>query len=130
MLSESLSLCVLVVEDELLIRWSVVETLGRAGHRVLEASDAAAARRQAAAGADAIDVILLDLRLPDSSDLQLLRDLRRSLPTSAVILVTAYTTPELADEALALGADRVLTKPLDMRDLPKLVLGAHARRAR
>jgi two-component system response regulator PilR (NtrC family) len=122
------SLRVLVVEDEPLIRWSVAETLVHAGHSVVEAGDAAQAVRTLAETTDPIDVVLLDFRLPDSDDLTLLSNIRRMTPASAVVLITAYGTPEVVSGALELGAYRVMSKPLDMHDIPPLVLQAHESR--
>ena len=65
---ESPSLRVLIVDDESLIRWSVAETLGAAGHAVLEAADGATALRTLTEVSDPVDVVLLDFRLPDSND--------------------------------------------------------------
>jgi DNA-binding NarL/FixJ family response regulator len=67
--------------------------------------------------------------LPDSDDLTLLSEMRRLIPRSAGILVTAFATPDLVADALARGADCVLNKPLDIRDLVPLVLHAHSRRS-
>jgi DNA-binding NtrC family response regulator len=118
---------VLVVDDEFLIRWSLVETLVADGHSVVEAQNAAAARLAIAAAArNPFDVILLDYRLPDSQDLGLLADLRRSTPTSAIVFVTAggYATADVVDTALALGACRALTKPIDMETIGRTALNA------
>lgn len=120
---------VLVVDDEALIRWSIAETLGQEGHTVLEAGNAAAAV-QAMEGADEdIDVVLLDYRLPDSNDLSLLASVRRLRPRSAVVMMTAFGTPDVTSGALALGAHRVVGKPFDMRALEPLVVDAHDARA-
>jgi DNA-binding NtrC family response regulator len=119
------SLRVLVVEDEPLIRWSIAETLAHEGHTVLEAGTASAAVRELTAAADAIDVVLLDYRLPDSNDLNLLADVRRLTPKSAVVMMTAYGAPEIAQRALSLGAYRVMSKPFDMDGLESVVQEAH-----
>ena len=122
-------LTVLVIEDETLIRWSIAETLAQQGHTVLEADNA---RRAVQAMADArlpIDVVLLDFRLPDSSDLGLLSDIRRLQPDAAIVMMTAFGTPEMASEALTRGAHRVVGKPFDMHHVQDLVLEAHASRA-
>jgi DNA-binding NtrC family response regulator len=111
---------VLVVDDEPLIRWSIAETLGSAGHDVLEAADAAAARRMLAE-TPTLDLVLLDLRLPDSSDLALLADIRRKAPNTSVIMMTAFGTPDVTADALRLGALRVLNKPFNMHDLETIV---------
>ena len=111
---------VLVVDDEPLIRWSIAETLGAAGHRVLEAADAASARRLLDQTPD-LGLVLLDLRLPDSSDLALLADVRRRAPNTPVIMMTAFGTPEITAAALRMGALSVLNKPFNMHDLETVV---------
>ena len=116
---------ILIVEDEPLIRWSVSETLAREGHSVMEAASAAAAVDAIRAVDGDIDVVLMDYRLPDSDDLRLLSRIRRLQPHSAVVMMTAESTPEVTENALALGAYRVIGKPFDMHDLEPLVVEAH-----
>jgi len=118
---------VLIVDDEPLIRWSLTETLGDCGQEVTEAGDGAMAIR-ALANALEPDVVMLDYRLPDSQDLGLLSTVRRLAPDSRVILMSAYCTPEIVRQALALGAYCVVNKPLDMCDVPALVRDAAASR--
>lgn len=119
------SLRVLVVDDEPLIRWSIAETLNHHGHTVVEATSASGARAAIRDTPRPIDVILLDYRLPDSNDLRLLEELRQRMPRTAVVLMTAYRTPELAQGALSLGAYRVVGKPFDMNVVEPLVMGAY-----
>jgi len=116
---------VLVVEDEALIRWSIAETLAGHGHSVVEAASAATAVEALDTEPAPIDVVLLDLRLPDSSDLDLLARIRRRHPESVVVMMTAYGSPELARHALELGAYRVVDKPFDMNALDPLLREAH-----
>jgi DNA-binding NtrC family response regulator len=111
---------VLVVDDEPLIRWSIAETLGAAGHQVIEAQDAASALR-ALADAPDTDLVLLDFRLPDSNDLGLLAEIRRIAPGAPVIMMTAFGTPDVTASALKLGASKVLNKPFNMHDLEGLI---------
>jgi DNA-binding NtrC family response regulator len=106
---------VLVVDDELLIRWSVAETLVAAGHRVFEACDASSTRQLLASLDAPLDAVLLDYRLPDSDDLSLLADIRRLSPRTAVVMMTAYGSAETTAEARRLGAHAVLQKPFDVR---------------
>lgn len=115
---------VLVVEDETLIRWAVTEALTAAGHTVLEAPDAATALQVVAETPQPLDAVLLDLRLPDSSDLSLLAAIRRNTPSSAVVMMTAHGTPEDAAGARALGAFEVVEKPFDVQRLEQLVVAA------
>jgi len=119
------NLRILVVEDETLIRWSIAETLAQEGHTVMEAANAASAMKALEDEEEDIDVVLLDYRLPDSNDLGLLANVRRLQPRCAVVMMTAYGTPEMTAGALALGAYRVVGKPFDMRALESLVVEAH-----
>jgi DNA-binding NtrC family response regulator len=118
-------LTVLVVDDEALLRWSIAELLRRAGHTVIEATSAANARDAMTDASGRIDVVMLDYRLPDSNDLLLLDEVRRRLPRSAVVLMTAFGTPEMTQEALDRGAYCVLSKPFDMHGVEGLIAEAH-----
>jgi DNA-binding NtrC family response regulator len=121
MRTQSAPLRVLVVDDEPLICWSLAETLGDRGDIVTEARSGAAALRALSEAKEPIDVMLLDYKLPDVHNLSLLSTVRRLSPASRVILMSAYATPEIAKDALAQGAVRVVNKPIDMHDVPALV---------
>ena len=125
MLKNSPLLRILIVDDEPLIRWSLAETLAELGHSVCEAGDGASAVRWLTGAERPFDVVLLDFRLPDSNDLDLLSAIRRIAPGTAVIMMTAYGTPEVASTALKLGAFRVVAKPFEVLDMAKLVVQAH-----
>jgi len=119
---------VLVVDDELLIRWALGEALKAAGYTVIEGCDAAEARRAIGDRAHPPDVVLLDYRLPDSDDLGLLTVIRREAPTVPVILMTAHGTADVVKSALELGAYRVVTKPFEVDAIASLVGEALAAR--
>jgi len=116
---------VLVVDDELLIRWSLAETLSERGHLVVQTADGSGARSAVQEG-EAFDVVLLDYCLPDSSDLSLLASIRRALPRAQVIMMTAFGRPEVVRAALDLGAYRVIGKPFEMQAVAELVAEAAA----
>ena len=126
MVEKSPRLRVLIVDDEPLIRWCLAETLSDCGHSVIEAGDGDTAIRALEDSDESIDVILLDYRLPDSNDLTLLSTIRRMAPRAAVIMMTAYGTPEVAKAALELGACRVVPKPFEVHDMADLVLQVRA----
>ncbi len=67
------------------------------------------------------DVILLDFRLPDSADLNLLGRLRAMTPTTRVIMMTAFGMSDLFEEAIHLGAARVVDKPFEMTEMVRFV---------
>jgi DNA-binding NtrC family response regulator len=118
-------LTVLVVDDEALLRWSIAEVLRRSGHTVIEAASADTAREAISHTMEPIDVVLLDYRLPGSNDLQLLEEVRQRLPQSAVVLMTAYGTPEVVQGAWDRGAACILGKPFDMYNLEGLITDAY-----
>jgi DNA-binding NtrC family response regulator len=119
---------VLVVDDEPLIRWSIAETLSANGYQIQEAADAETAVRAFFYSSSMPDVVLLDLRLPDCADLRLLELMRRRAPDAPVILMTAFGTPEVRQEAERLGAFCVLDKPFEVEELGGLVSRALASR--
>ncbi len=112
---------VLVVDDEALIRWSVAETLTTKGIRVSQASDGASAIKALALQPNPFDVAVLDLRLPDVSDLWLLSKVRELSPGTRVIMMTAFGTPEIKARAIDLGASTVIPKPFELEELAGLV---------
>jgi len=112
---------VLVVDDEPLVRWSIAETLRAHGCEIVEAENAGAALAAILDSTRHPDAVLLDLKLPDSDDLSLLASIRRLLPAVPVILMTAFGTPEILEDARRLGAYRVLDKPFDLEELDKIV---------
>ncbi len=120
---------VLVVEDETLMRWSLVEMLTLNGYDVVDVEDAAAARRVLGDTVAAIDVVLLDLWLPDSRDLGLLADIRRLSPQSAVVLMSVDCPPETIEAARALGVSTILPKPFDLWEIGRIVAAATAQGA-
>lgn len=120
------ALSVLVVDDEVLIRWSLSETLSSSGHSVVEAGDAAGAVRAATATTRPFDVVLLDFRLPDSDGLGLLARLRLLAPQARIIMMTAFGTPEVRRAALDLGAYCVLDKPFELQAVIPLLANSRA----
>lgn len=112
---------VLVVDDEMLIRWSLTEALSDAGCIVREAEDAKSALRVLADGSALPDVVLLDYRLPDSEGLELLSRIVSLAPNARVILMTAFGTTDMMQDAIAKGAERVLHKPFEVQFVTDLV---------
>jgi DNA-binding NtrC family response regulator len=113
---------VLVVDDEPLIRWSLAEMLSEQGYAVFEASDGKGALAILRNPPNPVEVIMLDYRLPDLSGLQLLAAIRGVSPHSRVVMMTAYGTPDIAADALRLGAVCFVNKPIEMGDVAELVL--------
>jgi DNA-binding NtrC family response regulator len=112
----------LVVDDERLIRWSLEQTLAKAGYEVSTASTGDAAI--ASVREDLPDLVLLDLKLPDTSGLQVLRQLKELAPHVQVLIMTAYADVGTAVEAMKLGAYDYLPKPIDFENLAVTVRNA------
>jgi DNA-binding NtrC family response regulator len=109
---------VLVVDDEPLIRWSLVNRLKSDGYRTVEAGTAGDAVAQHRDGAD---LVLLDFALPDANGLAVLKQIKETDPDTLVILLTAQTGVEVAVEAMKHGAFHYLNKPFDLDEVMLLV---------
>lgn len=113
----------LIVDDDEHNLTSLAELVSREGFSISTAHTLTEARQQLALQRP--DIILLDIVLPDGSGLDLFRDLDDPRATE-VVLVTGYATLETSIEALRLGAADYLTKPVNIKQL-KRVLGCVAR---
>ena len=105
----------LLVEDSDRLRRMLAKALGRLGHAVDEASEAAEA--DVILRAHSFDAVVLDLMLPGRSGLDLLAAWRRDGITVPVIILTALTQVEDRVRGLALGADDYLPKPFALEEL-------------
>jgi DNA-binding NtrC family response regulator len=112
---------ILIVDDEALIRWSLNEQLSTAGYEVHEAGDGASALAYFSEESPQIDLVVLDLKLPDSDGVTLLRKIKRVCPTCRVILMTAFGSPETLQSARDSGAYDVLAKPFDLDHMLRTV---------
>jgi two-component system, response regulator RegA len=102
---------ILVVEDDDAFRKVLVAALETRGFDVLGVPDAAAAI--AAARRDSPEMAVVDLRLPDESGLEVVRQLKDIDAMTAVVVLTGYGSIATALEAVRLGATHYLTKPTD-----------------
>ncbi len=75
-----------------------------------------------------VDVVVSDIRMPDLSGVELLREARHVAPDAVFVMMTAYASTETAIEALQHGACEYLTKPFRMEELKSIVLQALRRR--
>ncbi|HXZ42573.1 MAG TPA: response regulator, partial [Terriglobales bacterium] len=113
---------ILVVDDERLVRWSLRQKCEEWGYSVLEAEAGEPALKLAQH--DSPDLVLLDVRLPDMSGLEVLGQLKKNGDARAVIMITA--DPQLDDvkTALKLGAYDFVGKPVDFDELSVAIKNA------
>ncbi|HEV8280848.1 MAG TPA: response regulator [Candidatus Limnocylindrales bacterium] len=124
---------VLHVEDEMPNRALLRAVVGRSadptvsGALILDAPDLAAARR--ILDEEPVDLVLLDVRLPDGNGLDLARDIAKApAPRPDVIILSASVLPSERDAALASGASRFLEKPYVPSELISEIAASLVRR--
>lgn len=105
---------VLVVDDEADVRSVVARALKADDHVVVTASDLATARLALGKG---VELVVLDLRLPDGFGLDLCREVRKSDSLIPILLLTALSQVALRVEGLDAGADDFLAKPFAVAEL-------------
>ncbi len=117
---------ILLVEDDETIGGVLATTLGAQGYQVSWEQTGAGALRSAAA--TEVDLVLLDLGLPDIDGLEVCRRLRATRPSVVLVMLTARTEEMDVVVGLEAGADDYLTKPVRLGELLARVR-AHLRRA-
>jgi DNA-binding NtrC family response regulator len=100
---------VLIIDDEAAIRESLQILLEDEGYEVVNAGDGE--EGLSLLDAQAFDLILLDFQLPGRNGLEVLTEIRERDPEMAVIMLTAYATPENAVAAIQGGAVNFIAKP-------------------
>lgn len=111
---------ILVVDDEMGIRELLSEILGDEGHAIQLAENAQQARDARNAGAP--DLVLLDIWMPDTDGVTLLKEWQRDgLLTMPVIMMSGHATIDTAVEATRIGALNFLEKPIALQKLLKAV---------
>ncbi|HEX9671096.1 MAG TPA: sigma-54 dependent transcriptional regulator [Thermoanaerobaculia bacterium] len=112
---------VLVIDDESGSRESMAIALEKAGLAVRTFDDARKALDYLAEN-DGVRLAVCDLRLPGTDGLAFLQEVRERGDELAVVLVTGYGSIESAVEAMRVGADDYLTKPVDLYELRQRVM--------
>ncbi len=118
---------IVVVDDEALLRWAVAESLIAAGYEVRQADTAAQAVQCLDTAKASPLVVVLDLKLPDSSDLSLARKILADRPDASVIMMTAHGSAQDKAEAEAAGVFKFIQKPFDLSEMTAVVREAAAK---
>jgi CheY-like chemotaxis protein len=115
---------VLVVDDEETLTWSMTKTLAKdtEKYEIIIANTGTDALQILEKGP--IDVVVTDIRMPDINGLELLSLIRKKYPSTKVIIMTAYGSPEVYKEATRRGSYYYLEKPFEISDIRALILKA------
>jgi two-component system response regulator RegA len=113
--SPELACSLLLVDDDEVFRQRLARAFRDRGWEVREAADLDGALR--VAEDDTPEFVVVDLRLPDGSGLEIVRRLKALDATTAIVVLTGYGSIATALDALRLGAAHYLTKPADIDDI-------------
>ncbi|MEJ2010222.1 MAG: sigma-54 dependent transcriptional regulator [Acidobacteriota bacterium] len=102
---------ILIVDDEADVLESLDELLKSDGYQTDTASTAAEGLKKF--DKEPFDLVLLDISLPDSNGIEVLRSIKRDSPETPVIMITAYDSSQVAFQASREGAESYVTKPWD-----------------
>jgi two-component system, NtrC family, response regulator HydG len=110
---------VLVVDDERIVRESLVDWFKKSGYDV-EGADGGRAALEMVDQKD-YDFIFLDIKMPEVNGFEVLDNVKKNCPHSMVVMITAYGSIETAVDAMKRGASDYLTKPFEPADLACLL---------
>jgi len=110
---------ILVIDDEVDLTLVLVEWLSRRGYEAFRISRGVEVRDWVQS--HQVDVILLDLMMPDANGLSLISQFRAWKPQTKVIIISAIDDPKIAASAVREGASFYLTKPIDLDELERIL---------
>ncbi|CUP93488.1 response regulator transcription factor [Blautia obeum] len=102
----------LIVEDDIGLNQGLCKALKVDDRKIISCKDLKTAKEQLLCGG--VSLILLDINLPDGSGLELLREVKETIPGIPVILLTANDTDLDIVDGLERGADDYITKPFSL----------------
>jgi len=118
---------ILIIDDEKALRQAMTQILKDEGHSVIEAGDGDQGLKMILTDAAARpELVFLDLKMPKTQGMTVLKNLGKTLFELPVILMTAYGTSRTVIEAMQLGAYDYLTKPFDLEALVNITQKALA----
>jgi two-component system, NtrC family, response regulator PilR len=110
---------ILIVDDEQSMRDFLRVMMQKQGYDVQTASSGSEAKERMRAGG--IDLVVTDVMMPDVSGIDLLEHIKREMPDTSVIVITAYASHDTAVEAMKLGAEDYITKPFNVDEFAIIV---------
>lgn len=116
----------LIVDDKESIREVLRDFFESEGFDVFQAADGAIALE--IGRTERFDVVLVDLKMPPPDGLEVLKELRHICPETAVLILTGYPSNESVADALRLGCNGYVGKPIELKRLKELVHEAMVKR--
>ncbi|HZV81090.1 MAG TPA: sigma-54 dependent transcriptional regulator [Geobacteraceae bacterium] len=116
---------ILLIDDEESSRQALILLL-KGSYNVTGAGNGHEARQRLAA--EQFDIVITDLRLPDCSGIDILKQIKQYSPTTEVILITGHASAETAVSAMKEGASDYITKPVNMEELRIILAKAMEKR--
>jgi two-component system cell cycle sensor histidine kinase/response regulator CckA len=113
--------CILVADDEPMVRDLARAVLERAGYRVMTAADGEEALKSYRAGAGDIDLLILDYTMPKLTGLQVMEALRQAGAPVPVVLSSGYALDSEVQQFLVAGARAFMPKPYRPQELVQIV---------
>ncbi len=110
---------VLIIDDDPAHRLMLREAVSDRGHRSVEAASGEDGLK--VLETETIDLILLDIKMPGMGGMEALKHIKAFNPAMPVIMMTAFATVQTAIEALKLGAEDYLLKPLNLDELEEAI---------
>ncbi len=113
---------ILIVDDEEDLTWSISKHLARDRDKYeLIAVNSAMAALDVLAQVP-VDLVITDIRMPEISGLDLLLNVRQNYPQTKVVIMTAYGSSEIQEEANKRGCFKYIEKPFEIQELRQLIL--------
>lgn len=116
---------ILVVDDEVIMRNLLLKILEQEGYLVTLAGSYNEAT--AKLNTEQFDIVLSDVKMPETNGFELLKAVKSKWPQTAVIMMTGYGDAYTVKEALMLGADEYVTKPFKSHEISLIIERAYWR---
>lgn len=110
---------ILIVDDEQNITWSMEKYLSKEGYFIATADSAK--KGAELLNASPFDLVITDMKMPDVDGFQFLNWIKKNHTSSKVVIMTAFGSTTIRDEARKIGAYRYFEKPVDLNQLRKFI---------
>lgn len=112
---------ILIVDDEETIAWGISKTLSQSDLGVETAYTTKAKEALEMINKSKFDMVITDIRMPEMSGIDLLKEVKEKYPDTGVVIMTAYGSTEVQQEASKRGSIFYIEKPFDIKVLKKVI---------